>query len=248
MRGTPRDEGAGASRASGASPDATVTVAALVPAAGRGVRLGPGAPKALRLLAGEPLLVHAVRGLRAAPSVGPVVVAAPPEDVEAAAAMLASYGVQVVAGGAERQASVERALSALGPDVDLVLVHDAARCLTPVAVVEAVVAALRAGAEAVVPVLPVADTVKEVAGSTVVRTVDRSALRAVQTPQGFRRDVLEQAHRSAPGLAATDDAGLVERLGRSVVTVPGSQEAFKVTRPLDLALAEAVLAGRASGG
>lgn len=225
-----------------------MTVAVLVPAAGAGVRLGPGAPKALRELAGEPLLVHAVRGLRAAPSVGAVVVAAPPDDVEAVTALLAAYDVVVVAGGAERQDSVARALAALGPDVDLVLVHDAARCLTPVAVVEAVVAALRAGAQAVVPVVPVADTVKEVAGETVVRTVDRTALRAVQTPQGFRRDVLELAHRSAPGASATDDAGLVERLGRSVVTVPGSQEAFKVTRPLDLALAEAVLAQRATRG
>jgi 2-C-methyl-D-erythritol 4-phosphate cytidylyltransferase len=226
-----------------------VSVAALVPAAGRGVRLGAGAPKALRTLAGEPLLVHAVRGLRAAPSLGPVVVAAPPEDVEAVAALLASYDVVVVAGGGQRQESVARALAALPPEVDLVLVHDAARCLTPVAVVETVVAGLVAGADAVVPVVPVSDTLKEVADEAVVRTLDRAALRAVQTPQGFRRDLLEQAHRAAHGMLATDDAGLVERLGVRVATVPGHEEAFKVTRPLDLALAEAVLArsGRPSG-
>lgn len=216
-------------------------VGVLVPAAGLGVRLGPGAPKALRALAGEPLLVHAVRGLRAAPSVGPIVVAA--TDVRLVEDLLRPYDVVVVAGGAERQDSVRLALQALDPSVELVLVHDAARCLTPPALVEAVVAALRAGADAVVPVLPVADTVKSVDGSTVVGTVDRSSLRAVQTPQGFARPALERAHAS--GLrAATDDAGLVERCGGTVRTVPGSEEAFKVTRPIDLLLAEAVLAAR----
>ena len=219
-------------------------VGVLVPAAGRGERLGPGAPKALRDLAGEPLLVHAVRGLRAAPSVGPVVVAAPAAEVEAVAALLAAFDVVVVAGGAERTASVALALAALPAGVEHVLVHDAARALTPVAVVEAVVAALRAGAPAVVPVLPVADTVKQVEGDRVVATVDRSALRAVQTPQGFARGVLERAHAEHGREGATDDAGMVERLGVPVVTVPGSDEAFKVTRPLDLLLAEAVLSGR----
>lgn len=221
----------------------TRPVGVLVPAAGLGTRLGPGAPKALRELAGEPLLVHAVRGLRAAPSVGPVVVAAPAADVAQVAALLAPYDVVVVAGGAERTDSVRLALAALDPDVELVLVHDAARCLTPPSVVEAVVACLEAGAEAVVPVLPVADTVKSVDGTTVVATLDRSALRVVQTPQGFRRSLLARAHADA-GASATDDAGLVEALGVAVTTVPGDEEAFKVTRPIDLLLAEAVLAGR----
>ncbi|MEX2292046.1 MAG: 2-C-methyl-D-erythritol 4-phosphate cytidylyltransferase [Mycobacteriales bacterium] len=230
-------------------------VGVLVPAAGLGVRLGAGAPKALRTLAGEPLLVHAVRGLRATPSVGPVVVAAPAAEVTAVQALLAPYDVAVVAGGAERQHSVRAALAALDPAVDLVLVHDAARCLAPAELVETVVACLRGGAEAVVPVLPVADTVKSVDGARVLATLDRSSLRAVQTPQGFRRDVLERAHAASvqhsPGRpdaappVATDDAGLVEALGVSVCTVAGHEEAFKVTRPLDLLLAEAVLALRA---
>ena len=217
-------------------------VGVLVPAAGSGLRLGPGDPKALRLLAGEPLLVHAVRGLRAAPSVGPVVVAAPPAEVDAVCALLEPWSVRVVPGGAERQDSVRRALSALDPAVELVLVHDAARCLTPVALVEAVVAALRAGAEAVVPVLPVADTVKAVDGDRVTATLDRASLRATQTPQGFRRDVLERVHGST-GPALTDDAGLVEAAGGRVTTVAGADEAFKVTRPVDLVLAEALLRG-----
>ena len=218
-------------------------VGALVPAAGSGVRLGPGAPKALRLLAGELLLLHAVRGLRRAADVGPVVVAAPVGEQEAVRALLRDLDVVVVAGGTERQDSVRAALAALPGDVELVLVHDAARCLPPVGVVERVVAALRDGAEAVVPVLPVADTVKRVDGDVVVSTVDRSALRAVQTPQGFRRDVLERVHVST-GPALTDDAGLVEAAGGRVTTVAGADEAFKVTRPLDLVLAEALLRGR----
>ena len=228
----------------------TALVGVLVPAAGLGVRLGPGVPKALRELAGEPVLLHAVRGLRAAPSVGAIVVAAPAADVEAVRDLFADHhldhDVTVVAGGAERQDSVRLARAALPTQVELVLVHDAARCLTPVSVIEAVVAALRAGADAVVPVLPVADTVKQVDGSRVIATVDRAALRAVQTPQGFRRAVLEKAH--AGGAASrTDDAGLVEALGVTVLTVPGADEAFKLTRPLDLLLAEALLAVTRSG-
>jgi len=218
-------------------------VGVLVPAAGLGLRLGSGAVKALRELAGEPLLVHAVRRLRACPSVGPVVVAAPLGEVGHVRSLLSAYGVQVVAGGGRRQDSVAAALAALEPAVDLVLVHDAARAFVPVDVVESVVAALRAGAAAVVPVLPVADTVKRVdADGVVVATVTREDLRVVQTPQGFTREALEAAHRGGAS-DATDDAGLVERQGVPVQTVPGAAEAFKVTRPFDLLIAEAVLRG-----
>ncbi len=228
-----------------------MTTAAVVPAAGRGERLGPGTPKALRLLGGVPLLVHAVRALSAARSVDRVVVAAPPDGVAEVRALLTDHEVgaevSVVAGGATRQESVRRALGALPADVDVVLVHDAARPLAPVELVDRVAAAVRGGADAVVPGLPVADTVKRVdPAGRVEETVDRAALRAVQTPQGFRRAVLEAAHAAADGAVTdvTDDAGLVERAGGTVVVVPGDEEAFKVTRPLDLLLAEAVLARR----
>lgn len=220
-----------------------MTVGVLVPAAGLGVRLGPGAPKALRLLADEPLLVHAVRGLREVPEVGPVVVAAPPAEVDEVTQLLSAYRVVVVAGGAERVDSVGLALAALPLGVELVLVHDAARCLTPPVVFSLVVAALRAGAEAVLPVLPVHDTVKRVDGEVVLETVPRVHLRTAQTPQGFRRAVLAAAHAGGGG-RHTDDAGMVEAMGGRVVTVPGHEEAFKVTRPLDLLLAEAVLRER----
>jgi 2-C-methyl-D-erythritol 4-phosphate cytidylyltransferase len=234
--------------------------AALVPAAGRGERLGPGAPKALRLLGGVPLLVHAVRSLAGAHGVDLVVVAAPADGVDEVRALLAEHGLDeaapgraatsVVAGGDSRQDSVARALRSLPDDVDVVLVHDAARPLAPGELVTRVVSAVRGGADAVVPGLPVADTIKRVdAADVVLETVDRAALRAVQTPQGFRRTALEAAHLAAdPAAPATDDAGLVEAAGGTVVVVPGEEEAFKVTRPLDLVLAEAVLARRRAAG
>jgi 2-C-methyl-D-erythritol 4-phosphate cytidylyltransferase / 2-C-methyl-D-erythritol 2,4-cyclodiphosphate synthase len=231
--------------------------AALVPAAGRGERLGPGAPKALREIGGEPILLHAVRGLFASGRVGLVVVAAPPteEGVAEVQRMLAGLNgsglIRVVPGGSTRQQSVALALAAVPEEgYEVVLVHDAARALTPPATIASVVDAVLAGQPAVIPVLPVADTIKsalvdEAGAITVGRTVDRSGLRAVQTPQGFRREVLARAHAAA-GHDATDDAGLVESLGEPVGMIPGHVEAFKVTTPFDLILAEAVLARRAA--
>ncbi|MGY0462347.1 2-C-methyl-D-erythritol 4-phosphate cytidylyltransferase [Kitasatospora sp. cg17-2] len=238
--------------------------AAVVPAAGRGERLGPGAPKALRDLGGVPLLVHAVRALTRSRAVGLVVVAAPADGVAEVVALLDSHGlegkdIRVVAGGDTRQESVRLGLAAIPAEVGIVLVHDAARPLVPVEVVDAVAAAVRAGAEAVVPAVPLADTVKRVepvrgGPEPVLDTPDRATLRAVQTPQGFRRDTLAEVHAKALAEESagsggalppvTDDAGLVERFGGRVVVVPGHEEAFKVTRPLDLVLAEAVLARR----
>jgi 2-C-methyl-D-erythritol 4-phosphate cytidylyltransferase len=206
------------------------------------------------------MLVHAVRALASARSVGLVVVAAPEDGVAQVEALLAEHGLldgapgrapaMVVAGGDTRQDSVARALVALPTDVDVVLVHDAARPLVPTSLIDSVTAAVRGGADAVVPVLPVADTIKSVDAADVVSaTLDRSVLRAVQTPQGFRRSTLSEAHAAAdPDAPATDDAGLVEALGGKVVVVPGDEEAFKVTRPLDLVLAEAVLARRRAAG
>jgi 2-C-methyl-D-erythritol 4-phosphate cytidylyltransferase len=232
-----------------------MTTAAIVPAAGRGERLGPGAPKALRLLGGVPMLVHAVRTLARARSVDLVVVAAPEDFLDTVRTLLLDHevGAQVhtVAGGATRQESVARALSSLPPDVDVVLVHDAARPLVPPELADAVARRVRQGADAVVPGLPVADTIKRVtAAGEVAATVDRAVLRAIQTPQGFRRTVLEKAHADADPLVldVSDDAGLVEMLGYAVVVVPGDEEGFKVTRPLDLVLAEAVLSRRRTDG
>ncbi|MFJ9145316.1 2-C-methyl-D-erythritol 4-phosphate cytidylyltransferase [Streptomyces griseus] len=233
--------------------------AAVIPAAGRGVRLGPGAPKALRTLGGTPMLIHAVRAMAASRAVSLVVVVAPPDGAPEVKHLLDEHALPertdylVVPGGETRQESVGLGLDALPEDVSVVLVHDAARPLVPVDTVDAVAAAVRDGAPAVVPALPLADTVKEVepAGAPgepepVIATPVRARLRAVQTPQGFDRDTLVRAHAevAVDGEGATDDAGMVERLGQPVVVVPGHEEAFKVTRPLDLVLAEAVLARR----
>jgi 2-C-methyl-D-erythritol 4-phosphate cytidylyltransferase len=207
------------------------------------------------------MLVHAVRAMAHSRAVSLVVVVAPPEGAAEVRNLLDDHALPettdflVVPGGDTRQESVRFGLAALPDDIAIVLVHDAARPLVPVETVDAVAAAVRAGAPAVVPALPVTDTVKEVepaasgaAGEPelVVGTPDRARLRAVQTPQGFRRAVLAGAHEKVAleGEGATDDAGMVERLGVPVVVVPGHAEAFKVTRPLDLVLAEAVLARR----
>jgi len=230
------------------SEGAGPVVAAVVPAAGSGERLGAGTAKALHPLGGEPMICHSVRTL-AASAVGLVVVAAPVGYAGAVEGLLAGAhdgaDLLVVDGGSTRSESVRCALAVLPPSVRVVLVHDAARPLVPATLVDAVVAAVEGGAEAVVPGLPVADTVKQVDGhEEVVATVDRRLLRAVQTPQGFRRDVLDRAYGHPERGEATDDAGHVERHGGEVLVVPGADEAFKVTRPLDLLLAEAVLARR----
>ena len=230
--------------------------AAVVPAAGRGERLGPGAPKALRNLAGQPLIVHAVRALADARSIDVVVVAAPEGEQTAVRLLLgpvvADTELVVVTGGATRQQSVAAALQVLPDDVDVVLVHDAARPLVPSESVDAVAAAVRGGSDAVGPGVPLSDTIKQVdPAGRVERTVDRTLLRAAQTPQGFARIVLESAHRLAAESGVvdlTDDAGLVEQAGHQVLVIPGSEDGFKVTRPLDLVLAEAVLARRRSAG
>ncbi|WP_329484075.1 2-C-methyl-D-erythritol 4-phosphate cytidylyltransferase [Kribbella sp. NBC_01484] len=228
-----------------------MSTAAIIPAAGLGLRLGGETPKAFREVGGESLLVHAVRGLKAATAadLSCFVVAVPPGTEEAVGKELEPYAgdarLLVVPGGAERADSVRTALDMVPVDgIDCILVHDAARAFVPVEVIERVVAAVRGGAQAVVPVVPVTDTIKRVAPTgEVVDTPDRSSLVAVQTPQGFDPAVLRRAH-AAGVVGATDDAMLCERLGVTVMTVEGSPDAFKVTRPQDLLLAEALLAER----
>ena len=245
-------------------------VAAVVPAAGSGVRLGAGMPKAFVELDGRTMLVRSVEGLLESGVVDDVVAVVPEDRLDEAESLLAplrgdDHVVVVTTGGAERTDSVRNGLAALttahlatsggsaagevsaagaaadgaGAAVyDVLLVHDAARCLTPAQPIRRVVEAVRAGEVAVVPVVPVVDTVKQVdAAGHVVGTPDRSALRAVQTPQGFAPAVLLAAYDAA-GDVATDDAGLVERLGRRVATVEGAALAFKVTTAEDRMRAE----------
>jgi 2-C-methyl-D-erythritol 4-phosphate cytidylyltransferase len=213
------------------------TVAAILVAGGSGQRLGEDVPKAFVTVAGRTLLEHAAARFVAHPSVTTVVVVAPADHLAEAVRLT---GLPVVAGGATRQASVAAGLAAVGSDVDFVLVHDVARPFVPDHVVTAVVEALVRGADAVVPVVAIHDTVRRVgADGALAGLVDRSTLAAVQTPQGFRRTVLAEAHAQAGGEIATDDAGLVEALGRRVVAVAGADQSFKITTPGDLARAEA---------
>ncbi|MEI7913353.1 MAG: 2-C-methyl-D-erythritol 4-phosphate cytidylyltransferase [Mycobacteriaceae bacterium] len=213
---------------------------AIVPAAGSGERLGAGVPKAFVDLGGRSMLQHAVEGLLESGVIGLVVVAVPADLLGRAEATLGNR-VSVVAGGAQRTDSVRSALEVVG-DPEFVIVHDAARALTPADQIRRVVDALCAGMRAVIPVLPVVDTIKAVdANGTVLGTPERAGLRAVQTPQGFETALLRRAYSQA-GTSATDDASLVESLGVPVHTVPGDPLAFKITTALDLLQARAVLA------
>lgn len=225
-------------------------VGVVVVAAGSGTRLGADRPKAFVDVGGSTVLEHALAGALAAGAehvalVVPEALVAEAEDcVSRAQGEGPGAAVDVVPGGAERCDSVAAGLAVM-PEVEIVLVHDAARCLTPASVYERVVAAVRDGAAGAVPGLAVVDTIKVVdERGVIVSTPARDRLRAVQTPQGFPLALLREAHGSA--VSATDDATLVEALGHEVVVVDGDPLAFKITDADDLARArELVTAGRA---
>jgi len=225
---------------------------ALIVAAGRGERLGAGRPKALVELAGRPLAQWSVEVLRRVQGIERIVLALPSGEADGThewdVAVSPPPDVIAVEGGATRSESVKRALAA-APEGDLVLVHDGARPLLTRELAQAVIAALAADAraDAAIAALPVTDTVKRVGDGGVVReTLDRGELWAVQTPQVFRRAALARALDAPPEVLAqaTDDAWLIERRGGRVIVVESSPENIKVTTPLDLRLAEALLAGR----
>lgn len=248
------------------APTRPVTAVILV-AAGSGQRLGYGMPKAAVPLGGEPILLHALRGIVASGVASQVCIALPAGDdglrqlCEDFRVELVDGGplVTTVDGGATRSDSVRSALAALEDGTEAVLVHDAARALTPESVFHRVAQALAAGASAVIPVIPVVDTVKMVAATqgrdadiapeVVTGTAPREELRAVQTPQGFNCETLRHAHQAALGFdegqaaAVTDDAMLVELLGVPVHAVRGASQSLKITTPLDLIIAEGLLEG-----
>jgi 2-C-methyl-D-erythritol 4-phosphate cytidylyltransferase len=219
---------------------------AILVAAGRGERMGGGVPKAFLPLAGVPMLVHSARALDAAASVSALAVVVPADRIDEARAMLRGLQkpVTVVAGGERRQDSVRRGLDAVPGDFDgVVLVHDAARPLVDVALID-LVAAVAGRAGAAIPVLPVADTIKRIEDGIVRATVDRAALSAAQTPQGFDIALLREAYDVAErdGTPLTDEAMALEHIGRPVRAVPGSVRNRKITTADDLAWAEDLLA------
>jgi 2-C-methyl-D-erythritol 4-phosphate cytidylyltransferase len=206
-----------------------------------GERLRAGIPKAFCELDGRSLLEWAIAGLLKSGVVDHVVAAVPVDRIDQAKQVLGNQAT-IVAGGAGRTDSVGLALSALPGDPEFVLVHDAARALTPPELIVRVVDALRAGYAAVVPALPLNDTIKAVdANGVVLGTPERAGLRAVQTPQGFATDLLLRAYQHATGAGFTDDASLVEHVGGQVQVVDGDPLAFKITTQLDLLLAQAIV-------
>lgn len=221
-------------------------VVALVAAAGSGSRLGGGLAKALRPLAGRALVARSVDQLAAGGADRAVVIVPAGLEPDFSAALAdVPIPCTLVVGGSERQHSVRLGLAAVGR-AGVVLVHDAARPMVPATVVAEVIAAVRAGHIAVVPALPVIDSIREITdgGS---RVVDRAALRGVQTPQGFAYAELVAAHEHvlAAGLEVTDDAACCEAVGHPVHLVPGSRLAMKITEPTDLVIAEALWAAGA---
>ncbi|WP_309068755.1 2-C-methyl-D-erythritol 4-phosphate cytidylyltransferase [Microbacterium sp.] len=213
-------------------------VGIIVVGAGSGTRLGQDAPKAFVGIGGHTILRHALRGVFAAQEAQVVIVAPAGREGEALTDAREAAGaraelVSVVTGGATRQASVAAGIAALWPAVEVVLVHDAARALTPPDVFARVIDAVDRTGWGVVPGLAVVDTIKRVEGERVVEAVDRSQLAAAQTPQGFRRDVLETSYAVASE-EYTDDAALVAAAGHRVAIVDGDPLAFKITTPADL--------------
>jgi 2-C-methyl-D-erythritol 4-phosphate cytidylyltransferase len=203
----------------------------VVVAAGSGERFG--GPKQFAMLGGRPLVAWAVDAAR--PVSAGVVLVVPPDKLETAGG---SGADAVVGGGSTRSASVRAGLAAVPADAEVVVVHDGARPLATTALFRSVVGEVEGGADACVPALPVADTLKVVEDGKVVSTLERRGVLAVQTPQAFRADVLRRAHDG--GSDATDDAGLAEAVGATVRVVPGEPANIKVTTPADLELVQAV--------
>ncbi len=211
----------------------TPTSAAIIAGAGMGHRLGADIPKALIQIDGITLIERAFTALSTV--VDEIIITAP-AGYEAEFQKIVGESATVITGGVLRSDSVNLALNSLSPSINYVLVHDAARALASADLASRVLGELRGGESAVVPVIQVVDTIKEIDRDGYVRnTPDRSALKAVQTPQGFALDVLKRAHAASED--ATDDAALVEALGIKVKTITGEARAMKVTNPEDIAIA-----------
>ena len=229
-------------------------VAAVVPAGGRGVRMGSRTPKQFLQLAGVPLLVHSLRVLEASQTIGEIILVVPETDVTACQKELVpAFGFskisQVISGGTRRQDSVWNGLQAVDGRTDVVVVHDAVRPFVTEAMVQVVVDRARVQGAALVGI-PLRDTIKRVGTDGMIEaTLDRQRLWSAQTPQAFKIELLREAHQSGQrdNVDVTDDAGLVERLGHPVSIVTGTADNVKMTRPEDLWIGEAIVAAKRNG-
>ena len=225
-------------------------ISVIIPAAGQGKRFGAGKNKAFVLLAGKSILERTVEAFSDIPDIGERIIVVAPDEVaeitEQAKSFPKSETIKVVAGGAERQYSIENALSSVDSGAEIVLVHDGARPLISRDVIHKLIMEVRESSAAIVAV-PVKDTIKKVdANGFVVDTPRRSELWAIQTPQGFSRDLIINAYKRAreDNFLGTDDASLVERMGVSVKIVQGEYENIKITTPEDLPIANLFLERR----
>lgn len=239
---------------SGTEPHGLARLGVIVVAAGRGERLGAETPKAFTRLRDRTLVEYAIRTVTAISEPGQLVLVVPEgyaahtlELVEAAMPAASNWQVSIAHGGRERHESVLFGIEALHESIEVVLVHDAARPLTPLDVFERVIAGVRATRGSIIPTIAVSDTLKQLGSQgEVLETVDRATLAAVQTPQGFTRETLTAAHNalraSSTGELPTDDAELVQRAGSTVRTVAGSHHSHKITVAADVCMLEGLLA------
>ena len=223
---------------------------AIIAAAGEGSRFG--GPKAFATVGGIPLVAHSLIAVAGVKEIDSVLLVLPEADLSSAEELLSatnpSVPFETVGGSFSRQSSVRAGLERVPPEVERVVVHDAARPLATPAIFEAVLAAL-SDAPGAITAIPATDTMKESNEGRVVRTIARDALWRAQTPQSFRASVLREAHdrAAADGFEATDDAVLLERIGEPVAIVLGDERNIKITTPEDLAVVEALLAARRAG-
>ena len=224
-----------------------MSVLAIIPAAGVGIRMGGGTPKQFLSLEGVPIFVHTLRKFAASDAIDSIHVALRPEDMERAHADIErehfSKPVCPVTGGATRQETVWRALAEAPPSTELVVVHDAVRPFIELEMIRRVVEAARSHGAAILGI-PSVDTVKQVERQTILGTIPRERIVLAQTPQAFRYPLIREAFTRAAedGFAGTDESSLVERLGYTVTVLMGSDRNIKITKPSDLPLARLYIA------
>jgi 2-C-methyl-D-erythritol 4-phosphate cytidylyltransferase len=224
-----------------------MSVLAIIPAAGVGVRMGGGTPKQFLSLEGVPIFVHTLRKFAASEAIDNIFLALRPEDMERAGTDVDrehfSKSVRLVCGGATRQETVTRALAEAPPSSELVVVHDAVRPFIELEMIQRVVEAARKDGAAILGI-PSVDTVKQVERHTILGTIPRERIVLAQTPQAFRYDIIQEAYTraAADGFNGTDESSLVERLGYTVTVLMGSDRNIKITKPSDLPLARLYIA------